>query len=322
MGKKSRRAVPTTPLAEGEPIPVVGGREPCPCGSGKRYKLCHGRGAGVVEQVRRPFEGLPGECDWVAMREIVPAATMRLHTTPEHGDTEVIIASVLPMAWSALRRLDGAVMAGLQTRTSSSDPSRDVAAALLEALDSEPGTPVPGSGRPGPGPRLQQVLAPEQTPPVRVHEDFDYWLGDEAARTDEVLASMEEAKEKMVPTERLVSVTAAYWCQIGSRNHLRWVLPEDEDALVNALARLHARGASALGEGTRYVGSFRAHGLLVPVWDLVSGSTADDVEEPAAAFRARLDEALAETAPLTIDERAAKGSVISRQLTLSGSGVR
>ena len=322
MGKKSRRAVPTTVLAEGEPIPVVGGREPCPCGSGKRYKLCHGRGSGTVDVVRRPFEGLPGECDWVAMREIVPAATMRVRTTAEHGDTEVLIASVLPMAWSALRRVDGAVMAGLQTRTSSSDPSRDVAASLLEALASEPGTPVPGSGRPGPGPRLQDILAPDQTPAVRVHEDFDYWLGEDATRTDEVLESMQEAKEKMVPTERLVSVEAAYWCQIGSRFHLRWVLPEDEDALINALARVHAAGASHLGEGTRYVGSFRAHGLLVPVWDLAPGSTADDVEEPAAAFRARLDEALAATGPLNADERAAKNVVLSRQLTLSGSGVR
>ena len=26
-------------------VPVVGGREPCPCGSGRRYKACHGRAA-------------------------------------------------------------------------------------------------------------------------------------------------------------------------------------------------------------------------------------------------------------------------------------
>jgi hypothetical protein len=60
-------------------VAVVSGREPCPCGSGRRYKACHGRDAGqAAEQfVARPFEGLPGECDWVAMREIVPAATAR-----------------------------------------------------------------------------------------------------------------------------------------------------------------------------------------------------------------------------------------------------
>ncbi len=61
-------------------VPVVGAREPCPCGSGRRYKACHGRAAAqaVTELVQRPFEGLPGECDWVALRELVPAATVEL----------------------------------------------------------------------------------------------------------------------------------------------------------------------------------------------------------------------------------------------------
>lgn len=42
------------------PIPVVGAREPCPCGSGRRYKACHGRAAAqaVTELVQRPFDGL------------------------------------------------------------------------------------------------------------------------------------------------------------------------------------------------------------------------------------------------------------------------
>src|SRR5918992_4360817 len=65
--------------AEGD-VPVVGAREPCPCGSGRRYKACHGRAAAhaVTELVHRPFEGLAGECDWVALRELVPAATVEL----------------------------------------------------------------------------------------------------------------------------------------------------------------------------------------------------------------------------------------------------
>ena len=54
----------------------------------------------------------------------------------------------------------------------------------------------------------------------------------------------------------------------------------------------------------------------MPVWDLPPGATADDVEEPAAAFRARLDDALAVTEPLTYDERRARAGVVSRQLTL------
>ena len=56
-------------------VPVVGPREPCPCGSGRRYKACHGRAAkaAAVQFVPRPFEGLPSEGDWVALREFVPA---------------------------------------------------------------------------------------------------------------------------------------------------------------------------------------------------------------------------------------------------------
>ncbi len=315
MAKKSRRNPVPAAVLEAD-IPEVGPREPCPCGSGRRYKLCHGRGRGMTDVVRRPFAGVAGECDLVAMREIVPAATMSVRTTEEFGAAEVTIASVLPMAWAALRRVDGAVLAGLQTRASSGDPSRDVAATLLEAIAAEPGTPVPGSGRPGPGPRLQDVIEPGQSPAVRVHEDFEYWLGEQADRTAEVLESMQQAKDNMIPTERLVSVEAAYWCQIVDKTHLRWVLPHDEDALLDALARLHARGATSLGEGTRYIGSFRAHGLLVPVWDLVPGATADDAEEPAAEFAARLDEALATDIPLTVDERRARAGVVSRQLTL------
>ena len=86
MGNKAtRRRTAGTPAADGE-VPVVGAREPCPCGSGRRYKACHGRAAGQAAEafVARPFEGLAGECDWVAMREIVPAATAPL--TPGRRD--------------------------------------------------------------------------------------------------------------------------------------------------------------------------------------------------------------------------------------------
>src|SRR3954452_4168110 len=105
MGKKSRRSpAPAAHLPEGTEIPVVGGREPCPCGSGKRYKQCHGRAEREVATrlVPRPFEGLPGECDWIAMREIVPAATATVTTVAEHGSLPVTVATVLPMTWPAL----------------------------------------------------------------------------------------------------------------------------------------------------------------------------------------------------------------------------
>ncbi len=127
---------------------------------------------------------------------------------------------------------------------------------------------------------------------------------------------MERANAAVVPTVRLESVEAAYWCRIGDRRHLRWVMPHPEDGLTDGLARLHAAGESGLVDGSRYVGAFRADGLLVPVWDLAADTEADDLEKPAAALDARLADAMAETTPLTLEERRAKAGIASRQLTL------
>lgn len=318
MARKQRGATGTTPLLDG-PVPQVGPREPCPCGSGKRYKVCHGRAARAssTEHVRRPFEGLPGEADWVALREIVPAATATVRTSAEHGGHDVTVATVLPLAWPGLHRADGELMVGLQTQGSGGDPSRELAAAVLAVVASEPGQPVERLPRVGPDtPRLQDVLDLDVPLTVRVCEGFDFWLPEGTEPEGDVAASLQRANEAVVPTERLASVEGAYWCRIGERTHLRWVLTEDEDALLDALARLHAAGGSSLGDHTRYVGAFRAHGLLVPVWDLPGGATADDVEEPAAAFRERLSQALGESAPLTPEERRARAGVVSRQVTL------
>jgi hypothetical protein len=268
--------------------------------------------------VRRPFEGLPGEADWVALREFVPAATATVRLgagAGGHAGDEVVIATVLPLAWPALRRLDGAVYVGLQTAGASADASRDVAAALERALEAEPGSPVEPGPLPEAGSRLQDLVDPAAGFEVLVREGFEFWV-EGVAQTPEVAASLERANTAVVPTVRLASVDAAYWCSIGTKEHLRWVLTEDEDALVDALARLHIAGGLALGEGTRYVGSLRADGLLIPVWDLPEGHGADALEEPAAALRARLDDALASPRALTSEERGARNGLLTRQLTL------
>ncbi|MBW5420757.1 topoisomerase II [Streptomyces sp. BG9H] len=304
-----------------ENYPAVGAREPCPCGSGRRYKACHGRAAShaVAELVQRPFEGLPGECDWVALRELVPAATVELTLKdglPE-GVPSVTLATVLPMAWPALRRDDGSVLLGLQNDTSSGDISRDLADTLHRALEAEPGTPVQGRRAPADGPRLQDVLAPDSPFEPVVHAGFEFWVPDSENATPEVSASLERANAAAIPTVKLTGVDSAYWCETPEKNHLRWVMPHPEEQLLDALARLHAAGTSSLGEGTRLVGSFRAHGVIVPVWDLPTGVGADDIEKPAAEFAERLAAALASDAPLTGDERRARGGLTNRQVTLS-----
>ncbi|MFJ5547035.1 DUF5926 family protein [Streptomyces sp. NPDC093225] len=310
-------------LTDGE-IPVVGAREPCPCGSGRRYKACHGRAAAhaVTELVRRPFEGLPAECDWVALRELVPAATVELPLKgglPD-GVPAVTLATVLPMAWPALRREDGSVLLGLQNDTSSGDLGRDLADTLERALVAEPGTPVAPRRVPQDGPRLQDLLDQDGVFEPVVHTGFEFWIPEsEASQTasPEIAASLERANAAAIPTVKLTGVDAAYWCETPEKNHLRWVMPHAEEKLLDALARLHAAGETSLGEGTRLVGSFRAHGLMVPVWDLPTGTTAADVEKPAAQFAERLAQALASDEPLTAEERRARGGLTNRQVTLS-----
>jgi hypothetical protein len=102
----------------------------------------------------------------------------------------------------------------------------------------------------------------------------------------------------------------------GERAHLRWVRPEKEEPLLDALARLRAAEQLTLGEGTRYAGAFRAHGLVVPVWDLPADTPAADWTAPATEFQTRLEGALGEQAPLTADERRARAGLLSRQITL------
>ena len=320
---KKRRPQPqaTKPqLVDGE-VPVVGAREPCPCGSGRRYKGCHGRAAAqaATELVHRPFEGLPGEADWVALRELVPAATAQLtlkEGLPE-GVPAVTLATVLPMAWPALRRDNGEVLLGLQNDTASGDISRDLADTLQRALTAAPGAPV-DAVRPEPaGPRLQDLLDPETALSPVVEEGFEFWLDDAEQASGEVAASLERANSAAIPTARLNGVEAAYWCETPEKNHLRWVMTHPEERLLDGLARLHAADHTSLGADTRLVGSFRAHGLTVPVWDLPLSMGAEVCEKPAAEFAERLEEALASTAPLTSDERKARNSLTNRQVTLS-----
>jgi hypothetical protein len=318
----------TAPVS-GEPNP----KQPCPCGSGRRYKACHGRGD--VPVTKRPFEGLASECDWVGLHELVPSATAPLALAdPAHAGREVVLASVLPMAVPALVSAGGGVMVALQTPLPTSDPALDLAHALRRALDAAPGTMVGLESAPPGTPPLATMLS-DAPLAVTVHDSFGFWVDDPAAVTADITASLERANETVFPTARLRGVDAAYWCRPGDKAHLRWVMPHPEEALLDALARLSAAGELGLGEGTRFAGSFRALGLLVPVWDLPvddaaaaesgsgdsgSGNAADRFAErwegPAAAFAKRLDDALAESTPLTDAERRARAGLRGRQVTL------
>lgn len=270
--------------------------------------------------VRRPFEGIPAERDLVAMRQLIPAATMSARTTPEHGvdgkAVDVTIATVLPLLWPAVRRSDGSVVIGLQATVPGGDLSRAFGQAIVQALALEPGQPVTALEVTEGSPRLQDVLDLTGDFPLTVHDSFSFWLDAAAERTAEVEAALAQSDESILPTAAIEGLPHAFWVDAGSKEHLRWVLDADEDSVIDAVARLHARRASGLGDGTRYVGSFRAEGLTVPVWDLPKGFGPEGVEAVAADLRERFEEALATTEPLTALERRARGGIVARQVTL------
>lgn len=270
--------------------------------------------------ISRPFEGLPGETDWVALREILPAATATVRfakgKAPDGAPEGATVATVLPLAWPGLHRADGTVFIGTQSGSASGDASRDLAQSLLAAASAEQGTPVttvaPATAD---TPRLQDILDSTAGFEVTVHEGFDFWVGDSELDA-EGKASLERANESIVPTTKMAALPSAYWVRIGDRTHIRLVLGDDEDVATDALARLLAAGESALGEGTRLLGAFRACGLLVPVWDLDPEKDADAYEDELAAFAKRYAAAVASTEPLTPEERRARAGLLSRQVTL------
>lgn len=316
MGKRSKTKVRAAAAGEA-PSGTVAPRQPCPCGSGRRYKACHGASSGPPDSyVARPFEGFASECDLIAVRELVPAATAPLRLAPATGsEREVLLCSLLPMAAPALVRQNGSVWLGLQVQHSFGDPSRDLAAALVQALEAEPGSVVGLTDPPGEGPRLQD-LAVDEPLSFTVHGGFDFWMADLDDPGGAMSASLESANAAANPTTRLASVEAAYWTSVGSKEHLRWVMPYDEELLLSALARLHAAGRDKLADDSRLVGMFRTHGRLVPVWDLPVGTGADVLEGPAARFAVQLEEALADDSPLTSEQRSARSGLMNRQLTI------
>jgi hypothetical protein len=213
-------------------------------------------------------------------------------------------------------RSDGRIFVALQTPRRSSDLARDLAQVLDRALGTEPGNAVRDLGVLAPdSPRIQDVIDPAPAP-VTVLNSFDFWVEGMDDPSGQLLSALESANKAVVPTVRLTTVDAAYWCRIHDRCHLRWAMPHDEDQLLDALARLGAARELSLGEGTKYVGAFRAEGILIPVWDLPVDMPADDVESPAKALGDRIQVALESPRRLSDDEHRARSGLLNRQLTL------
>src|SRR6478735_2830076 len=121
MGKSSRQKARSV-AAPAEGSGEVGPRQPCPCGSGRKYKSCHGSPSGPPPVFNaRPFAGLVGESDLIALREFVPSASAPLKV--KGSDRTVTLCTLLPGAAPALVRENGHILLGLQVQHGYGDPS-------------------------------------------------------------------------------------------------------------------------------------------------------------------------------------------------------
>ncbi len=267
----------------------------------------------------RPFAGFSGECDMVAMREFVPSATARL-TTPGDG-RDITLATVLPGAIAGLVRddeLGGEALVGLQVQVHGPNPAADLAYAVGWASRAGGGETLTASHPSEATPALAEVLVPDARLEIVVHDDFSWWLAEGVQVAPEIAQAVQNANEVMMPSARVAAegIEAAWWVDAGEKAHVRWVRPEDEDALFEALARVHAAGGLHLGDGSRFAGSFRTHGVLVPVFDLDPEMHHQEWAPGLLELDARLSEALALDSALSSDERASRDGLRARQVTL------
>ncbi|MEE3852286.1 DUF5926 family protein [Gordonia sp. LSe1-13] len=269
----------------------------------------------------RPFAGLAAECDLVAMRAFLASATVDLGvgTLKQGADRGVVLASILPGAVRALVRStdDGPQgIVALQTEVDPDDVEREIADAIVWSTRAEPDADYVRSDDP---PALVDVIDPDSTLDVVVHDDFAWWFPPGADVPAEFADMLEQAKDSIMPSARLSAksgIGAPWWVDAGERAHLRWVRPEPEDEVMNALARLHAAGRLTLGEGSRFAGSFRTHGLLVPVFDLDNELHHQEWQAGLDQFDDWLSEALAVDGDLTTAEVRSRDGIRGRQVTL------
>ena len=266
----------------------------------------------VIPFVERPFEGLAPEAELVAMREILPLATIDARVTAEYGGQDITLATILPGMAAAIRREDGVLLVAVQTIMSSGDPSLDIATRVLRGLELTPGSSLEISDQPEPGPRLQDVV--ESFGEFQVYDEPVFWMTPDEADKPENKKALGESREQLVPTRAVAGVPGAYWCRM-SHEFVRYVRPEPRDAVLDALARMRTAGTSTFDE-SRFIGAFRAQGLLIPVWQLQPGSEADELGGPLSQFAAEFDKAIATTEPLTAEEMRARAGIVSRQVTL------
>ncbi|AWB84870.1 DUF5926 family protein [Corynebacterium liangguodongii] len=306
MAKKNRKRADTADLPEGM--------------SRRQAKLA-ARAAerAALQKDPRPFAGLAAEADLIALQEFVPSAVARLEVAGE----PVNIVTVLPGAGAALRRSeeDGAErFVALQVASRTHNPGRDLAYALHWVLSAEPGETLQSTAADGTQPELGSLIDASATLQITEHDDFSWWFPQGAAIPAEVRQALANANDAVIPSTQIkADVPGSIWWVNpgGGKGHIRWVRTDDnENRILAALARIAARGELSVGEGSKFAGVFRTHGVAVPVWDVDpavdAASYAGALQELETKIAAEYDN----DAQLSADERKQLDNIKSRQVTI------
>ena len=296
-------------------------REDLPEGMSRRQAKLAARAAEreALAKDPRPYAGLAMEPDLIALQEFVPSAVAQV----EVNGTPVELVTVLPGAGAALVRAEdqgGQRLVALQVQSHSHNPGRDLAYALSWVLDAEPGESLQSTVADGSQPELASLLDASSTLTIEEHSDFNWWFPEGAAVPPEIRQALSRANDAVLPSEKIqVDLPGSIWWVNpgGGKAHIRWVRPEDNEAqMLTALARIAAAGELHLGEGTRFAGAFRTHGVVVPVWDLDPSVDAASYADALTTLNAKIEAEYTNDAQLSADERKQLDNIKSRQVTI------
>ncbi|WKD58315.1 hypothetical protein CAPI_08945 [Corynebacterium capitovis DSM 44611] len=294
---------------------------PVPEGMSRRQAKLAARAAEreALNKDPRPFGGLAAEADLVALREFVPsaAATLDVHGTP------VTICTVLPGAGAGVIRSEeegGERFVALQVASHSHNPGRDLAYALNWALTAQPGDTLQSTTADGTQPELSSLIDTAASLSITSYRDFFWWFPPGSDVPADVQQALARANAAVVPSTQVAPDLpgSIWWVNPGGgKAHIRWVRSEDsEPRLLAALARIAARGDLHLGEGTKFAGAFRVHGVTVPVWDLDPSIEPDAYAAALEALNGAIEAGYADDSALSPAERRQLDNIKSRQVTI------
>ncbi|MBL7286848.1 preprotein translocase subunit SecA [Corynebacterium godavarianum] len=273
----------------------------------------------ALQKDPRPFGGLAAEAELIALQEFVPSASAKFQVNGE----DVTVATVLPGAAAAMVREEaqgGERLVALQVGAHSQNPGRDLAYALSWVLEAEPGETLQSTAADGSQPELKALIDATFTPEITVHNDFNWWFAEGEDVPAQLRQAMNQANGAVWPSAEVsAGVPGAVWWVNpgGGKAHIRWIRTEDnESQVLNALARIAAKGELVLGEGTKFAGAFRTHGVVVPVWDLDPEVAPESYAEALKDLNVKLEAELANDAQLTAAERKQLDNIKSRQVTI------